>query len=164
LVNAARYSEYSCPGLNGQGSPNPTLQGVFFNDHSIDIARIQDGTSNTFIAGESLQSPGHFNPLYGPYWGSGAHTSTHGRINPLGTAKVAGYAPNAPMAAMYPEYANQAVGKLPYAWVFSSRHPGGVNMGMADGSVRFIKNSISLYNWWSLATIFGGEIFGSDAY
>jgi hypothetical protein len=37
-------------------------------------------------------------------------------------------------------------------------------MGMADGSVRFIKNSISLTTWWSLATIAGGEIISSDSY
>jgi len=37
-------------------------------------------------------------------------------------------------------------------------------MGFADGSVHFIKNSISLYSWWGLATIFNGEILSSDSY
>ena len=37
-------------------------------------------------------------------------------------------------------------------------------MGMADGSVRYIKNSISVYTWWGLATIAGNEIISSDAY
>jgi prepilin-type N-terminal cleavage/methylation domain-containing protein/prepilin-type processing-associated H-X9-DG protein len=46
----------------------------------------------------------------------------------------------------------------------SSAHPGGVNVSMADGSVRFIKNSISLPVWWGLGTRNGGEIVGSDQY
>ena len=68
-----------------------------------------------------------------------------------------------------------------------SFHPGGVNVGFADGSVRFIKNSISSWNWqsfkrvsgspnctipagiqqgvWqSLSTIAGGEVISSDSY
>ena len=30
----------------------------------------------------------------------------------------------------------------------TSNHPGGVNVMMADGSVRFMKSSINLQNWW----------------
>jgi hypothetical protein len=37
-------------------------------------------------------------------------------------------------------------------------------MGMCDGSVRFIKNSINLYSWFGLATIANGEILSSDSY
>ena len=39
-----------------------------------------------------------------------------------------------------------------------SNHPGGVNCLMADGGVRFIKDSISWGAWWSLGTRKGGEI------
>jgi prepilin-type processing-associated H-X9-DG protein len=46
----------------------------------------------------------------------------------------------------------------------TSNHPGGVNMCMADGSVRFIKNTIGLPTWWALGTRAGGEIISSDAY
>src|SRR5262249_30494939 len=31
-----------------------------------------------------------------------------------------------------------------------SRHPGGVNILFGDGTVRFIKNSISIQVWWAL--------------
>ena len=34
----------------------------------------------------------------------------------------------------------------------SSNHSGGVNMGMADGSVRFIKNTVGLPTWWALGS------------
>jgi prepilin-type processing-associated H-X9-DG protein len=46
----------------------------------------------------------------------------------------------------------------------SSRHPGGVNVLFCDGSVRFIKSSISLPTWWALGTRAGGEIISSDQY
>lgn len=38
-----------------------------------------------------------------------------------------------------------------------SRHPGGVNVWMCDGSVRFIQNSVTLATWRALATRSGGE-------
>jgi prepilin-type N-terminal cleavage/methylation domain-containing protein/prepilin-type processing-associated H-X9-DG protein len=46
----------------------------------------------------------------------------------------------------------------------TSNHPGGVNVCLCDGSVRFIKDSISLQTWWALGTRNGGEIISSDAY
>jgi prepilin-type N-terminal cleavage/methylation domain-containing protein/prepilin-type processing-associated H-X9-DG protein len=70
----------------------------------------------------------------------------------------------------------------------NSYHPGGVNVGFADGSVHFIKSSISSWNslgmkrtsgttpncvnvpgvtqgvWQSLSTINGGEVLSSDQY
>ena len=45
-----------------------------------------------------------------------------------------------------------------------SFHSGGVNVAMADASVRFIKDSISLPNWIGLGTISLGEVIGSDQY
>ncbi len=41
-----------------------------------------------------------------------------------------------------------------------SRHPGGVNVLMCDGSVRFIQNNIPLATWRALATRAGGEVAG----
>jgi prepilin-type N-terminal cleavage/methylation domain-containing protein/prepilin-type processing-associated H-X9-DG protein len=41
-----------------------------------------------------------------------------------------------------------------------SYHPGGVNLLLADGSVRFVNNSISLGTWRALATRAGGEVLG----
>lgn len=163
LLSTATYTEYNCPGGNGSGAPNPTQRGAFFNDISTSIADIRDGTSNTFLAGESLQPPGKYSTVYGPYWGSGTHTSTHGRILPPTSATAAACLPNGPSSIFYPTSA-PSIAKLPYAWVFSSRHPGGVNMVLADGSVRFIKNSISVYPWWGLATIAAGEVLSADSY
>ncbi len=46
----------------------------------------------------------------------------------------------------------------------SSNHPGGVNVGLLDGSVRFIKNTVNQQTWWALASKAGGEVISSDSY
>jgi prepilin-type N-terminal cleavage/methylation domain-containing protein/prepilin-type processing-associated H-X9-DG protein len=43
-----------------------------------------------------------------------------------------------------------------------SRHPGGVNVLLADGSVRFINQGISLDTWQALGSISGGEVGGDQ--
>jgi len=45
-----------------------------------------------------------------------------------------------------------------------SRHPGGVNVLFADGSVKFIKNTINQLTWFQLGTKSGGEVISSDSY
>jgi prepilin-type N-terminal cleavage/methylation domain-containing protein/prepilin-type processing-associated H-X9-DG protein len=45
-----------------------------------------------------------------------------------------------------------------------SSHPGGVNVLLADGSVRFIKNSINQFTWFALGTKASGEVISSDSY
>jgi prepilin-type N-terminal cleavage/methylation domain-containing protein/prepilin-type processing-associated H-X9-DG protein len=46
----------------------------------------------------------------------------------------------------------------------SSAHPGGINVCMGDGSVKFIKDSVNLQTWWALGTRNGGEVISADAY
>ncbi|MDG3007837.1 DUF1559 domain-containing protein [Paludisphaera mucosa] len=45
-----------------------------------------------------------------------------------------------------------------------SYHAGGVNTAFCDGSVKFIKDSISLPTWQALGTRAGGEIVSADAF
>jgi len=52
-----------------------------------------------------------------------------------------------------------------YAAITSrSNHPGGVNVLMADGSVRFVKETLNSDLWSALSTINRGEIISSDQY
>jgi prepilin-type N-terminal cleavage/methylation domain-containing protein/prepilin-type processing-associated H-X9-DG protein len=46
----------------------------------------------------------------------------------------------------------------------SSYHPGGVNVGLLDGSVRFVKTTVSPATWQALATYAGGEVISADSY
>jgi prepilin-type N-terminal cleavage/methylation domain-containing protein/prepilin-type processing-associated H-X9-DG protein len=45
----------------------------------------------------------------------------------------------------------------------SSNHPGGVNVCFLDGSVRFVKQSVSQATWWAIATKAGGEVISADS-
>jgi prepilin-type N-terminal cleavage/methylation domain-containing protein len=45
-----------------------------------------------------------------------------------------------------------------------SRHPGGVNCLIGDGSVKFVKNTINPLTWVQLGSIAGGEVVSADQY
>ena len=45
----------------------------------------------------------------------------------------------------------------------TGNHPGGVNVAYMDGSVHFIKNTVSLPAWWALGTRNRGEIISADS-
>jgi prepilin-type processing-associated H-X9-DG protein len=46
----------------------------------------------------------------------------------------------------------------------TSFHPGGANVLMGDGAVRFLKNSVSMQTIWALGSRAGGEILSADSY
>ncbi len=46
----------------------------------------------------------------------------------------------------------------------SMHSPGGVNMCMCDGSVRYIKDQIQLYTWWSIGTRAGNEPLDANSF
>jgi prepilin-type N-terminal cleavage/methylation domain-containing protein/prepilin-type processing-associated H-X9-DG protein len=70
-----------------------------------------------------------------------------------------------------PQYAwGSCQGDPLYTWGLAgfvnstSNHSGGSNFGFVDGSVRFLKSSISLQTYWALGTRAGGEVISSDSY
>jgi prepilin-type processing-associated H-X9-DG protein len=46
----------------------------------------------------------------------------------------------------------------------SSYHPGGANVLMSDGSVRFLKDSTNLNTLWALGSRSQGEVISADSY
>jgi len=160
---SSRWTEYDCPPATGNRPPD---RGMFFTDISTKFADVVDGLSNTCMIGEIRQKKIDWTANYsiqyfGPYWGSGTHTSSHAVVYPPTHAWAVSTVPNAGWhfdgVAINPE-------NLPYAWRISSLHPGGVNTTFGDGSVRFIKNSINPYVWWSIQTIENKEVVSADAY
>lgn len=53
---------------------------------------------------------------------------------------------------------NSLRGQNNNTWAAASFHTGGVNIGLADGSVRFVRDTVNAQTFSALATISGGEI------
>jgi prepilin-type processing-associated H-X9-DG protein len=49
-------------------------------------------------------------------------------------------------------------------FIAKSKHSGGINVGMCDGSVRFVKNTISINTFRSISTSKGNETLSGDSY
>jgi prepilin-type N-terminal cleavage/methylation domain-containing protein/prepilin-type processing-associated H-X9-DG protein len=45
-----------------------------------------------------------------------------------------------------------------------SQHPGGANITLADGSVKFVKDTVNIATWRALGSRSGGEVLSADAY
>ncbi len=119
------------------------FNGVIYNDSSVRIAGITDGTSNTFLFGEHSKGllfkldPGY--AVSDNSWNSGRwYDSLFATLYPLNTGNGSNIA-----------FGNGTNDSYYFPTVAGSFHPGGGNFAFCDGSVRFIKNSI---NNWSFNT------------
>jgi prepilin-type N-terminal cleavage/methylation domain-containing protein/prepilin-type processing-associated H-X9-DG protein len=185
------YNQTTIGGLQGMfpdtgyGWYNPTgpVQGP------VKIAAVTDGTSNTFLFGESAQ--GKLSQVgCGPgggcaYEGNGWWADADYGDSTMSTF----YPPNLKGADVTIQPSNCDPGGTIAGESATSFHPGGCNFAFADGSVRFIKDSISSWNWLqiqpaalanncipvlqvgqpmgvyqALSTRNGGEVISSDSY
>jgi prepilin-type N-terminal cleavage/methylation domain-containing protein/prepilin-type processing-associated H-X9-DG protein len=134
---------------------------------AIKLSAITDGLSNTMMASETIQgkgvSPGPYDLRGFAWWYGGASYETWLAPNsPIpDQMETASYC-NYPYADNPPCIAAPVIDLKTNA--ARSRHPGGVNTTMCDGSVKFIKNSVNLNVWRALSTTQGGEIISSDSF
>jgi prepilin-type processing-associated H-X9-DG protein len=123
------------------------------------IASVTDGTSNTVLAGEILparaadanfwfQNGGLAGMTVPLNWNSNTFEPT---ISPC---KDNWQAASAPLGCRFGAAAKG----------FVSLHPGGANFAFCDGSVRFLKQSISMPTYAALGSRAGGEVVSADAY
>ncbi|WP_439631172.1 DUF1559 domain-containing protein [Gemmata sp.] len=141
-----------------------TLNGVTFKGAPFTagnpqkLTDITDGSSNTVMLSEVIIGRG--NDLRGLTWWATA-SGFSSQLRPNDTAPDLSWSdsswcnPNAP---------NPPCAFRSAAYVFGarSRHTGGVNAALCDGSARFVSNGISAATWQAASTTKGGETNNSD--
>ncbi len=105
------------------------------------MSDLRDGSGHTFAVGESV--PEWCRHTWW-YWFNGTTATC---AIPLNYKKQ-------------PDLQIDSEGDWQHNYSFMSRHPGDANFGLADGSVRFISDSIELSIYRALASVQGGEPVG----
>ncbi|MGC1273538.1 MAG: DUF1559 domain-containing protein [Planctomycetaceae bacterium] len=142
--------------------------GLFYQNSRQGLRDCTDGTSNTLLVSEGIirgNGPSTWGEL-GGYWGGAPHgsfgfstaevpnTSVPDRVY---TCKAATW-PSAPNDA--PCESGNTLG-LPGRYNFArSFHTGGVQATLADGSVRFVSDSIDRQTWIKLGLRADGQVLG----
>jgi prepilin-type N-terminal cleavage/methylation domain-containing protein/prepilin-type processing-associated H-X9-DG protein len=142
------------------------------------IAHITDGASNTVLLSEvlAIHRPDGRTSSSAP---SGMNRDVRGAmLVPMagGNIFMGNYPPNSPGTDVMPSCdpsiiqageaemmctRSQAIDGQYWA-AARSKHSGGVNAAMADGSVRFVRNSISQVTWAAMCTMAGGETINDN--
>jgi prepilin-type N-terminal cleavage/methylation domain-containing protein/prepilin-type processing-associated H-X9-DG protein len=146
-------NDYFNPG-GVAGSTN--LNGMFYALSQVRLSEVTDGTSNTAMSSELILSPDVIdNDIRGRYYNP-AH---------CGTLFSTRLPPNTPVADQLDWCSSRPVPQAPCVWVGTdifvlarSYHPGGVNLGLVDGSVRFIANAIDPLTYKGLGSRNGNEV------
>jgi prepilin-type processing-associated H-X9-DG protein len=141
----------------GLGEPTDDTgngEGIFFRNSKIRIGDITDGLSNTFAVGERDSTLA---------MGAWVGAVPNGNVKNL--SGVVGAVDGESGVLVVGHTGTVIEGQTPnnglgYVDDFSSLHPGGVNFLLADGSVRFVTNSINPVTWVALGTRAGGEVIG----
>lgn len=131
---------------NGSGTPAKAAR----------LRDITDGTSNTICVAEVLQGQG--SDLRGfAWWGDASQITTYLMPNDPTPDRIytAGYCNNLP-ARNLPCAVSTTTDPTNFA--SRSRHVGGVQLAMCDGSSRFISENIDLSTWRALGTTQGNEV------
>ncbi|UUO05268.1 DUF1559 domain-containing protein [Blastopirellula sp. J2-11] len=141
-------------GFGDNAAANAALRSAPFKyNEKVDFRDITDGTSNTMMISEIVKAAEDtnndergdiFNDDIAAAWFS-THSTPNSGVDSLRVC--VNTAPNPPCDTGSTKK-NSA----------RSKHPGGVNVGFGDGSVRFISQTIDLATYQALGTTQGGEV------
>ena len=164
-VDGYHNDQYSCT-FDRQSATSPLgykgLHPALYVSSQTTFAEITDGTSNTIVLSEMLRGPastgvdsdmdirGVWYDIFGcgfsgklsPNSSLGDECQSNCKDDPAAGTPAQPYA--------YPYWGH-------WANAARSRHPGGVNVCMVDGSVHFVTNSIDIDLWQALISANGGE-------
>jgi len=150
LSNTVIFSEW-VKGSNGSRQPGLNL--VWYRAAGVSTSGSNEGDYQACLNLTPIDSPNPWD-YKGEYWMSGD------------VGRGGGYHHIAPPNSKSCKNDGSFSDGWNAGWLISasSFHSGGVNAAFCDGSVKFIKNSISRETWRALGTMAGGEIVSSDAY
>jgi prepilin-type processing-associated H-X9-DG protein len=164
--NTHYFQDASTNPFNGPLIPGevvPFLGAPFTIDKSNGVQNITDGTSNTLLMSEvkvglpNGNSQDHRGDVFNDDYNG---CMFNGYTPPNST-----FHDYASGGCQYPFQTNPpCVSKTPTFNTARSWHAGGVNALLADGSVKFFKDSISVPVWRALSTTQGGEVLSADSY
>ncbi len=175
-VNLGNTSVYRVSPLNGvtfRGAPFHYEEGVTADIETFDFASIRDGTTSTLMFAEVRQAPTSLatdsthKDLRGLIWyGHQTGFTTHEAPNTTVPDYVQnGWCPKPDLAADIgmpcANESGQKSGATPKNLFARSTHPGGVQVTLCDGSVRFISESIELATWRNLGSSQDREVLGN---
>jgi prepilin-type N-terminal cleavage/methylation domain-containing protein len=134
----------------------------------IKFSQITDGTSNTaafcelrLVPGEDTRGVMHFGPgsLYMHDWPPNTAVGTRNLLSGLAVEDWSRYCDREISQEHGAPCRSAGVTWMGFWQHFSrSYHPGGVNLGLADASSRFINDDIDIVVWHALATPDGSEV------
>jgi prepilin-type N-terminal cleavage/methylation domain-containing protein/prepilin-type processing-associated H-X9-DG protein len=104
-----------------------------------------------------------------PPTAGGARNAKTGTLGETWSLGIMGYAFGnclLPPNAKFPNCSTNGSGNItaPGMFSMSSRHPGGANAVMCDGSVKFLKDSTNMQTIWALGSRNQGEVLSADSY
>ena len=186
-IQGATDTDHLANGDDGTTSdpyPGGSKKGMMGANYGVKIAEVTDGLSNTAMIGE-LRSGLNSMDIRGT-WAmgfSGASMAGHAKsYNPTPNNKLGSIPPakckdggdelqaSAQFAPLFPNNGALGMGVNCGGGMYNSGgqvrslHPGGVNVGFGDGSVKFIKNTISNQVWYNVLTSKNGAIVSADQF
>jgi prepilin-type N-terminal cleavage/methylation domain-containing protein/prepilin-type processing-associated H-X9-DG protein len=137
-----------------------TRDGIFFIDSCVRLTDVTDGTSNTLLFGERYHRDSQYDLQHNIFWPGSASMAQWGRWGYVANAGAMGNVTlSTPVRINYQmEPGGDFFAVENRACAFGSGHPGGANFAFADGSVRFVSDSIPLTTLQALSTIAGDEV------